>query len=689
MDRDDNLTTTGNGLLATAPLPVPAVDLPAFYKLCTKNQERIKLLATAFAFLSKCPTLRDGYALASQQLRGQRGTSPSRLRTLYSEYRRTKDWRVLIDNALEYTPAAKLPSEFIAHLQVTADANIRSIEQALKKVRRDWTLGLHIPGYGTWQEWHQRTHPGRPLPRTAPPHPHGWTTRNLRRKLDTSKFRRIAATNGRIAATKHRPTVLTTRQGCWVHSHLMWDDVWHDHFVNSFAEKQAGRPLELFSHDFYSARKVRYGIRVRTEGDTGKMQGLTGDMMRMIIAATYHLDGYSPRGTVNIAEHGTAAFSEEVERLLYDTTGGLVTVQRSGLLGDPSHSGQYNGRRIGNPRFKASLESSNNLVHNMLADLPGQTGPSKDRRPEQLHGLLQYNDRLLAALQQLPTERAALLRFPLLEQTQFMLVLSDIYKFLETDHEHNLEGWIECGHTTQELNLLGQWWTQEALLTLPESQQQMAIALLNAGTLQARPRKLSRLEVWQRGSADLVRISGGTVCDILGPSYAAERKVSGHRFGFRDKDLGPGDHYFDAIVEDAEGHHIHLKEGETYLTTANPFAPDQLFVKDAKGRFLGIAPRITRVSRHDVESIHRAIGAAAKKETQLLAPLRQRQMQASREKLALHRHNAGVIEDHQDAIADFTTRATAALDSALDAEPSPQTQTQPTTSHEHDINTLW
>ena len=674
MDRDDNLTTTGNGLLAPVPLPIPTQDLVAFYRLTTANQHRIKILAQAFAFIEQCPTLSHGYQLASQQLRGQRGTSPSRLRTLFTEYRRTRDWRILIDNALEYQPLNKFPAEFIEHLQQCVDANTRSIETALKKIRRDWTYGLHIPGYGTWKQWYKRTHPGRPLPSTVPAHPVGWTTRNLRRKLDTSKFRRAATTTGRIAATKHRPTVLTTRAGCWVHSHLMWDDVWHDHFVNSFAEKQAGRPLELFSHDYFSARKVRYGLRVRTEGDNGKMQGLTAQMMRMIVAATYYLDGYSPRGTINVAEHGTAAFSEDMERTLFDATGGLVTVTRSGLLGDPAHLGQYNGRRIGNPRFKASLESSNNLVHNLLADLPGQTGPSKERRPEQLDGLLRYNKRLLAALQQLPPERAALLQFPLLEQTQFMHVLSDIYRFLETDTDHNLEGWIDCGHVTQEMHLLGQWWTQDALLTLPTEQQQLAIALLNQGQLQARPRKLSRLEVWQRGSADLIRITGPTVCELLGPTFAAERKVISHQISFRDKDLGPGDHKFDALIIDPEGRTVSLKDGETYLTTANPFAPDQLFIKDAKGRFLGTAPRITRASRADLDAVTRAIGAAAKKETTLLEPLRHRQMKTTREKLALHQHNTQVIEGTNEALADFTTRATTLLNQSLTTEPETQPQ---------------
>ena len=135
MDRDDTLTTTGNGLLAPVPLPVPVPDLPAYYRLTQRNQQRIKLLAQALHFIDQCPTKRDGYTLASQQLRGQRGTSPSRLRTLYTEYRRTRDWRILIDNALEYQPPTKFPAEFIKHLQLAADSNLRSIETALKSLQ--------------------------------------------------------------------------------------------------------------------------------------------------------------------------------------------------------------------------------------------------------------------------------------------------------------------------------------------------------------------------------------------------------------------------------------------------------------------------------------------------------------------------------------------------------------------------
>lgn len=690
MDRDDQLSLTTPTLSTASALfavHVPAKDLPAFYALQERNQERIKLLFQAFQTINEAPTLTHGYDLAAAQLAGQRGYSAKRLRSLFTEFRKCRDWRCLIDGALEYKPSTSLPAEFIDHLNTEVDQNGRSMLAVIKRIRAAWTQGKHIPGYGTWQQHWRRIHPGRPMPRIAPEHPTGWTPRNLHRQIDTSKFRRTAATQGRIAAKHHRPMVLGTRQGCWVHSHLMWDDVWHDLFVNSFGEKQAGRPLELFSHDYYSARKVRWGLRVRTEDDSGKAQGLTAKMMRMVVAATYYLDGYSPRGTINLAEHGTAAFMDDMAATLYDASGGLITVQESGMQGKAAIAGQYDGRSIGNPNFKASLESSNNLLHNMEGHLPGQTGPDRQRRPEQLHGLLKYNSQLLAAYQQLPPDKAALLQFPLLEVNQYIGVLSEIYEFIESDPDHDLEGWINCGHITQELQILGEWRSQAEVMSLPSGERDLVIAMLNNNAIASRPRKLTRREVWQAGASDLIRISGGTVCQILGPEFGQERKVSSHQFTFKDKEVGPGDHIFEAIITDAEGRQYALKDGETYLAFVNPFAPDQLFVQDAKGRFLGTCLRSSRASRADIEALKRSMGHAAHIEQELLAPLAQRQAKETRKKLALHRHNTAVIAGTNKARTDLTTSAIDALDATLPEET--EDTIQPTQSpNNEDIHSL-
>jgi hypothetical protein len=619
-------------------------DHAQFYALQQRNQERIKTLFEAFTIIEAAPTLSLGYDEACAQLgAGLRGMSPANLRRKYAEWLKSRDWRCLIDKALEYKPAQQMPQAFIDHVQEQADKHSRSIQMALKKIRASWVAGESLPGYGTWREWWLRQHPGKKPPRVCPGFPLGWSPENLRRKLDTSKFRRAVQTQGRAAAARFRPLVLTTRKGLYVGSHYMWDDVWHDHFVNSLAEKKAGRPLELFSHDYFSARKVRWGIRVRTENDDGSLNGLTARMMRMIVAATYYLDGYSERGTENVAEHGTAAFDEHMERVLYDASGGLITVNRSGMQGNAGHLGQYNGRRTGNPRFKASLESSNNVVHNLLSDLPGQTGPTRERRPEQLHGLLKYNDRLLAACQQLPLDMVEQLQWPLLEVNQFIPILGRVYQFLENDTEHELEGWAECGHFTQDIHLLGQWHTADELMHLEGPEREMALSLLQSGALQTKPRKLSRREVWDRGAGGLVRIHGGTVCDLLGEDFAQERKVRSHQFCFEDREVGPGEHRFEGIITDIEGRMHALTDGETYQVFINPFAPDQLFVRDGKGRFLGIAQRTEKVSRGDLPALERAMGHAKHIESEVLTPLRLRQAGEARRKIAMHRNNAAVL----------------------------------------------
>src|SRR5713101_1561972 len=199
------------------------------------------------------------------------------------------------------------------------------------------------------------------------------------------------------------------------------------------------------------------------------------------------------------------------------------------MEGAAAHAGQYPGIARGNFRFKASLESSNNLVHNTFGALPGQTGKDRNHCPEQMNdsgpkfdkdrnligegGLKWENENLLAARNYLSPERAALLQFPILELNQFMQVATELYAAIENDPDHDLEGWIESGHVTQEILLGGQWIDQKAL-TQNVGQAELALELIRAGALQTRPRKLTRAEVWRAGAVELVRIPGHGVCAI-------------------------------------------------------------------------------------------------------------------------------------------------------------------------------
>lgn len=470
--------------------------------------------------------------------------------------------------------------------------------------------------------------------------PPGWTYGNLMRYAPDD-FSLTASRIGPFAAAAHRRTVYTTRVGLYVGSHLMLDDKWHDFFVNSFAEKQAGRPLELYTFDLFSARKCRWGVRVRTKDADGKYAGVPEHMTRYVLASHLFNDGYSPRGTTMVAEHGTAAIAERIARALFDHTGGLITLSESGMTGDIAHLGQYPGLVRGNPKHKAALESNNNREHNAFAGLPGQTGNSVANRPEQLAGLLKYNAELLAAYDQLPAEKAALLDFPILELNQFMGLAAHIYANLERDRVHELEGWIEAGNVVQSYEFGG----QDILETQLTPEQRTAIVpLIEAGLLQSNPIRMSRREVWDRGASDLVQLPGWGVCDILGDDLARESTVAGGMFQIQDQEVGPADYRYESLVRDAEGRMKELRDGEKYQVFINPFALGTLFVRDAKGRYVGECRQIHAPCRADMAGVRRAMGETVHRETELLAPLNARHADEAREKLARHRNNAEVMQ---------------------------------------------
>lgn len=481
--------------------------------------------------------------------------------------------------------------------------------------------------------------------------PRGWSYDNLIINGST-EFELAAARQGLFASSLLRPTVFTTRVGLWVGSHYMFDDKWHDMFVNSFAAKQAGRPLEIYSLDVFTACKRRWGVRIRERHAAGNYSGISEVMMRYVLAATLHLDGYSPKGTIIVAEKGTAKVRQELKKILEEKTGGLVTVSEGGMTGDPAHLGQYPGLVRGNFRHKAALESNNNLEHNRFDRLPGQTGRNVATRPEELVGRLDYNSRLLAAMDKLPPEKAAQIEAPLLELNAWMDVASHIYAEIANDRDHALEGWIEAGHVTQLIELGGR---EIPLTDLTPEQREKLPALLEQGLVQARPARMSRQEAWNRGARDLIKLPGWGVVAILGDDLAREVTVRDNMVEVHDVEIGPSAYRFEPFITMADGQTMQLRNAEKYQAFINPFAPDTLFVRDTRGAYLGEAARIFAPSRADHTAVQRAIGAAVKRETALLAPMRTRHAKAAQERLDRHRHNASVIDGVQLADAKAET----------------------------------
>jgi len=568
-------------------LTIPKNDLGEFASLPDLVKNEVRETLRVMGDLRAAKNLQASCKELALRMRGQRGWSAIRLRVRFYAWKNSGfDWRVLVNRAKSKEESQKLPALFVEHLKLLMEQNQRVSRAAFRALIGQWNRREPIPGY--------EGHPGWPeLPR-------GWSERNFYRQKP-KRFELLANRVGRSAAAAERPLVYTTRKNLWVGSHYLFDDLWHDHFVNCFDTKRAGRPLEFHALDLYSACKFAWGMRVRAENEAGQMEHLKESEMLFLLAYVLGSHGYSPRGTTLVVEHGTAAIRGDIEKLLSDGTSGLIKVSRSGMEGAAAHAGQYAGRSRGNFRFKAALESLGNLIHNEMGFLPGQTGKDRDHRPEQLHGLLKNNDGLLRALSQLSPDRARLLLFPLLEFRQFLQLADEIYARINARTEHGLEGWDDHFVTCKRMMMV---------------------------------RRKSPTEVWMPGSRELVKLAPEVVALMLGPDLRVERKTRRGMFEFHESELSCDPLRFDAH---------HLAEGEKYQTVLNPFQPNALWVFDARGRFFGQCPRLEAVCKSDVAAIHRACGQAAKIEAELLAPVRARHLREARAKHARHENNAAVL----------------------------------------------
>ena len=595
----------------------------------------IDVLRVVNASVAEGCALTEVIAQQAQRMVHRRGFSAVNIARKWRAVRRG-GWRGLVNGAKLSGSAKGLPDEFIEHWRGLCERNQRKCKPAHRRLIADWRAGLPIPGYDE-------------SPTAGPDGiPPGWGYANLMRHAPT-KYELTAARIGRSAAAAHRPLVYTTRVGLEVGQFYMFDDVEHDHKVNMLGvNMKALRPLELAALDVFSACKFAYGMKPMIWNEVKeKKEKLKDREMLFLLAYVLTKFGYRAEGTTLVVEHGTAAVRTNIEKILADCTGGAVTVNRSGIEGAPAFAGQYRGRKKGNFRLKAALESIHALAHNELAALTGQLGMDRNHSPEELYGRDKHNEALLQALVAMPPERRELLRAPFLEMGEFQGLCAEIYEQINRRTKHDLEGWEQAGLIAKEwrVNRDMPWMPVERYMALPEGERATVEVLINSASALTQIRKLSPREVWDRGSRSLTKLQGCVIPMLLGQELAVERRVEGSMFEFQDREVGPGTHRYLAQVQTQYRVPQLLKEGETYLTYINPFDPAQLHVCDARGAYVGACAPWTKIRRDDVDALHRRMGQAAKLEATLLAPVARRGGDITRRRIADAKWNAGVLAD--------------------------------------------
>ena len=398
------------------------------------------------------------------------GVSPSTVKNHYYALKKGADWRIFIPNHKLSKPDTECLTnnrQFRAHCLELAESHQRVYTAAINKLWMNWRNRKQIPGYESLPNWPKR--------------PAGWGKRNLTRilKEEVNKAALQSIQVGTSSKTNtYLPQVFTTRCGLWPGAVYQIDDVWHDNYVTvgtTGGKKKTARVLELGALDLYSGCRFHWGAKPRLKNEEGKYETLNEADTRFFLAGLFHEHGYSPRGTMLMAEWATAAVSEHVEKILYQASGGLIRVDRQPIEGkQQALSGYWNGTEGGNFRAKAALESIHSKMHNDLAHLPMQTGLNPKRQPVSTQKQLAYIERIMRDVLKKAPENMDRLRLPTLDfHSQFVPLLHDYYKHgLNDRHDHNLEGWQELEFYITEYTALpgsDQWLSPEQFLGLPDA----------------------------------------------------------------------------------------------------------------------------------------------------------------------------------------------------------------------------
>lgn len=594
------------------------------------------------------------------------GYTAESLRRKYKTFMRSGgDWRTLIDRRrAPREKQANLKFEFLQFVAGLVERHQRALSFAAahrrllemardpqhlapcdltvagKLVKRGQPV-RECPGYGMWPEldWHGD-------------YPAGWSYDNiheqLRRLPDFNTFTRVAARQGRTAASVFRQKAITTRYGLLAGEFYQFDDDVNDLHVNFVGnQRRIMRPLGLTCLDLLSACAIRYGFKPTIWDEaTEAKKVLTQDDMFWFVVNVLTTVGYrtDARGTTFILEHGTAAISAEFEQRIADSTGGKVRCARSGIDRRPVSPGMFEGVARGNFRFKAALESFFNLKRNEMAALPGATGLNRFQQPEGLDAAKRYNERLLLASQALSRPEQKLI-FPFLEWNAFVTLALDIHQTINHRTEHALEGWEKCGFVSRQFRLPGTSaflpWNQ--FEGLPVITQEGLAALMKQDATLTRVQRLSPQSVWNHHSQGLTRLPESELLDLLGENLGESVKVN--RAGevlIERQDISSEPLHYSARLNG-----LRLPEGDEYLAFLNPYAPERLALFDARRRYVGSLEQWQAVSRNDVEGVRRHLGALAKAEAEDLIPLAQRGAALAQAAHEMRTHNAAILAEVQ------------------------------------------
>lgn len=516
--------------------------------------------------------------------------------------------------------ARSMPVEFVNFWQSLCAGHQRMKAAAVHRILfADYLQAEKIlPGYNTdWRGIFARENPGHPVPSVCPYQigvlePHGWGYRNLATHAP-NRDAWAAATLGTATARLYLPSIPHTRAGLKLCQVLVVDDVWHDNKVNFAGQKSPPqRPLELGMMDVLTGRFVSWGVRVPRVRADGSREMLKETDMLYLLCDLFCRVGVCRDGVLILAEGATAAIRSNLVDSINAHTGGLLRVETSATRSEPMIAGLFAERPRGNPKFKAMLESTWNLLHNELAMLPGQTGKDRDHSPADEAGRDRENKALKKLCRLLPADVIEHLRSPYLNYHQFTDALLTVKQRIESRTDHQLEGWEQCGFVKQVATTGdGKVYDLDTEKNKGDGPFRALLGYLDASGAAVQCVRMSPAEAWSRTEANqpLLKFPWALAAVIL-QSGGLMMKVTPTRQGtlILRNDFSEERLTFLAIVRSDEGFDNRLEYGTTYLACVNPFAPLSALVCDAAGAWLGTAPGFIAATHGDREGDQHNLG---------------------------------------------------------------------------------
>jgi hypothetical protein len=645
-------------------------DQGEFQRLPTEVRDDVDTLLIEFEQVYGSPNVNAAIAKIAARLDFRRGFRYSTLRSKFYTYINGGrkgvgsrgqirsfgpcDWRILVDYARctllqrfeDEEHGTFLPKEFIEYLKGLFQSNQRKSKPAIRLLYRIWRAGESIPGYGTWQEWFMDNHPHHPLPtgmngrHECPPElPRGWSHGNLAHYIP-ERAELALARRGIAAARKHLPSVIMTREGLRPLEVVLFDDVRTD--LKILVPGHA-TPVELnllVAMDVATGMILRFGLRPAIErndadGNFTKDKLKLRDMKTLVagILTTYGVPkNYT---TTYVVENATAAIREGTALALSELSCQRIQVSRTMMINGTAVWGGYKDKPCGNPKGKAALESTFNLLHNEAGFLPGQTGRRYDEGPADLHGRTEEAKSLgRVANKFLTPHQRASLKLPFLSRDQARLVLADIFNQIVRRTDHEMENF----------QIIGEWRTGKFQPWRPEHE--LSTLNLDLSTIQWRnpARRESPLERWERlmekaGGADaFTKLHPGAVMRLY-DEHAARKIIDGELVFKMNREL------FVFRTANLRNAKRPLVNGTKVLCYFDREDMSWLHVTDGVGGYLGSIPRTRGARRTDKAALKEQFDSQRKALHDLQAKVSARMPQIASAHLAELENNAAVFAE--------------------------------------------